>query len=92
MNLLLPFEFSCTPVRPTCLTLMLPFLIHSKFNVSRCLFALCSLRFTFLWSIRISVLETTTQFGSGFKIKHFSMSRPSMTFLNVLVVESLVPT
>ena len=72
----LPFKFRCNPFRPKCWALMLPFTIPSKFKVSRCLLTLCSVRFAFPWSIRTVGLETITlQFGSRFKILHYSMSR-----------------
>ena len=71
---------------------MLPFSVHSKFKVARCLLALRSVIFAFPWLIRIMGLETTTQqFGSCFKVLNFSMSRSFMIFLDVLVVASLVP-
>ena len=89
----LPFEFRCNPFRRRCLALMLPFSIHSKFKVSRCFLTLRSVRFAFPWSICTVDLETITlQFGSCFKILHFSMSRSCMIFLDVLVVALLVST
>ena len=72
---------------------MLPFSMHDKFKVSRCLLRLRSVKFAFPWLIRIVGLETITlQFGSCLKILDFSMSRLSMIFLDVLVVASFVPT
>ena len=72
---------------------MLPFTIHSKFKVSRCLLTLRSVKFAFPWSIRTVGFETVTlQLGSCSKIFHFSMSKSSMIFLDVLVVALLVST
>ena len=84
--------YLCNPFRPRCWILVLPFSVHSKFKVARCLLILHSVIFAFPWLIRIMGLETTTlQFGSCFKVLNFSMSRSFMIFLDVLVVASLVP-
>ena len=92
-SLPLPFEFRCNSFWSRCWALMLPFSIHSKFKVSRYLLTLRSVRFAFPWLIRTVSLETITlQFGSCFKILHFSLSRSSMIFLDVFVVASSVPT
>lgn len=91
-SLPLPFEFRCNSFWPRCWALMLQFSIHTTFKVSRCLLTLRSLPFAFLWLICNVGLQTIIrQLVSCLKRLHFSISRLSMIFLDVLVLAAWAP-
>ena len=92
-SLPLPFGFRWNPFRLRCCQLLLSFSMNSDCKVDKCLLTLRIVKFVFRLSCRIiGVDNTILQLASCFKIFDFNMSKLSTTFLDVLVVASLLPS